>query len=261
MELKIVIANPAGNITAFVLNDIKQADYQKIAHKIMALPNLEVEQVAFVTNSKYEPYQMNMMGLEFCGNATRCFGYLVAKLNKLTKDIIQVEVSGSNEILNVEISHNPARATVEVSKPLSIENIINHQKTYPLVVFEGIAHLIIEDKEANQKEINELLSLIDENYPNDAYGILYYNNNTIDPHVYVKATNSLVNESSCGSGAIAVAYYLHHLKNKGIYHNAFEFKGGVIETIITINNQDIRCFMGGIINMSNEIYINIETKE
>ncbi|MDR1781485.1 MAG: hypothetical protein LBR40_00570 [Bacilli bacterium] len=257
MELKIVIANPAGNITAFVLNKIEEKDYQVIAQRIMALPKLKVEQVGFVKNLTYEPYEMDMMGLEFCGNATRCFGYLAYRANKLNKDDINVNVSGAKKILTVHVDNNPPRSTVEIDKPEKIIEIEYKKKIHPLVVMEGISHLIIEDEEVNTLKISELLDILDEKYPNDAYGILYYHDNRIDPHVYVKATNSLVNESSCGSGAIAVGYYLHHNDQDGFHRNSFTFKGGTIETTMVIKDKECKCFMGGIISISDEMIITI----
>ena len=257
MELNIVIANPAGNITAFVLNKIEEKDYQTIAQKIMALPKFKIEQVGFVTNLIFEPYEMKMMGQEFCGNATRCFGYLAYKYNDLKKEDIEVSVSGSKKILTVHIDNNPARSTVEVDCPKKIVNIEYKNKAYPLVIMDGISHLIIEDEEVNTLEISALFGILDEEYPNDAYGILYRDGVNIDPHVCVKATNSLVNESSCGSGAIAVGYYLHHNDKDGFYRDNFTFKGGVIETVVILNKGACKCFMGGIISISDEIIITV----
>jgi diaminopimelate epimerase len=91
MELKIVLANPAGNITAFVLDDVNRRDYIDISHKLMNIKEFGIEQVAFIKSLYEQPYTMEMMGLEFCGNASRCFGYLVKKYNNINSNIIRVK--------------------------------------------------------------------------------------------------------------------------------------------------------------------------
>ena len=45
MELNILRADPAGNITVFVLDPVEKAQRAAIAEKIMAIPALKAEQV------------------------------------------------------------------------------------------------------------------------------------------------------------------------------------------------------------------------
>ena len=44
MELNILRADPAGNITVFVLDPVEKAQRAAIAEKIMAIPELKAEQ-------------------------------------------------------------------------------------------------------------------------------------------------------------------------------------------------------------------------
>jgi len=78
----VIIANPAGNITAFVLdNNIEKKDYIYVANKLMEIAELEIEQVGFVKEPKLGgELRLEMMGGEFCGNATRSFGLYLAML-------------------------------------------------------------------------------------------------------------------------------------------------------------------------------------
>lgn len=48
MKLKILRADPAGNITIFVLDPVERGWRTAVAARLMALPGLGVEQVAFV---------------------------------------------------------------------------------------------------------------------------------------------------------------------------------------------------------------------
>ena len=47
MELNILRADPAGNITIFVLDQVEKAQRAAIAEKIMAIPALKAEQVGY----------------------------------------------------------------------------------------------------------------------------------------------------------------------------------------------------------------------
>ena len=48
MKLKVLRANPAGNITLFVLDPVPPGDRAGIASRLMALPGSDVEQVGFL---------------------------------------------------------------------------------------------------------------------------------------------------------------------------------------------------------------------
>ena len=73
MELNILRADPAGNITVFVLDPVEKAQRAAIAEKIMAIPALKAEQVGYACTAEDDvDGHMEMMGGEFCGNALRC---------------------------------------------------------------------------------------------------------------------------------------------------------------------------------------------
>ena len=76
MELNILRADPAGNITVFVLDPVEKAQRAAIAEKIMAIPALKAEQVGYACTAEDDvDGHMEMMGGEFCGNALRCAGF------------------------------------------------------------------------------------------------------------------------------------------------------------------------------------------
>ena len=66
MDLRYILADPSGNTTAFVLTPVARERYGPVARQVMAA--LDAEQVAFVHDGR-----MDMMGGEFCGNASRSF--------------------------------------------------------------------------------------------------------------------------------------------------------------------------------------------
>ena len=70
--VQVVRADPAGNITALVLSDVPKEERPALAAKLMALPDWGVEQVGFVHRGPPGIHGvLEMMGGEFCGNATR----------------------------------------------------------------------------------------------------------------------------------------------------------------------------------------------
>ena len=103
MRLNVLRANPAGNITLFVLDPVPSGDRADVAARLMSLPGSDVEQVGFLC----PPLQggqgrMEMAGGEFCGNATRAFGMLTAQ-----------RLGGLSQVL-VEVSGCPGPVTVDV---------------------------------------------------------------------------------------------------------------------------------------------------
>ena len=107
-NIKITVANPAGNKTIFVHDKVKRADYAKVAEQLLAMEKYEAEQVAFileVPECGRAEGRMEMCGLEFCGNATRTFGLMLAKeMGIKGEGKVYVDVSGVDEILTVEVN-------------------------------------------------------------------------------------------------------------------------------------------------------------
>ena len=96
MELNILRADPAGNITIFVLDQVEKAQRAAIAEKIMAIPALKAEQVGYVCPAEDDADgHMEMMGGEFCGNATRAYGMYIAR-QKGGLSSVKLRVNGSH---------------------------------------------------------------------------------------------------------------------------------------------------------------------
>ncbi len=82
MEVKIIRVDPAGNITVFVMSPLPDSDSgAALVNALLNDPALGAQQVGFVTPPEKEGalWKLNMMGGEFCGNAARSFGLLVAR--------------------------------------------------------------------------------------------------------------------------------------------------------------------------------------
>ena len=74
MRIKVRVADPAGNITIFVTTPVEREKYPFIARQLLAREDLKGEQVGFIERKARGGFRMEMMGGEFCGNASRSFG-------------------------------------------------------------------------------------------------------------------------------------------------------------------------------------------
>ncbi|MBQ8670873.1 MAG: hypothetical protein IJ508_06510, partial [Oscillospiraceae bacterium] len=73
MEVELIPVDPAQNYTLFVTSPVEAALRPRVAAALMKRQDPPAEQVAFVTAFSPLP-RMEMMGGEFCGNASRSFG-------------------------------------------------------------------------------------------------------------------------------------------------------------------------------------------
>jgi diaminopimelate epimerase len=90
----------------------------------------------------------------------------------------------------------------------------------PVYFFEGIVHVIAPDIEASETVFYTIKALLEKRFQeaarSDAVGVMFYDSaaQVMTPAVYVRATDTLVFESSCGSGSAALGLDLaRHLNN------------------------------------------------
>ena len=95
MELKIVMADPAGNRTAIVRTPVPQELRAETGAKILGIRELRAEQAGFETSPiGAGAGRLEMMGGEFCGNATMCAAALFAIRSGLQGGAVPVKVWG-----------------------------------------------------------------------------------------------------------------------------------------------------------------------
>lgn len=242
-DLKITMADPAGNRTAFVEGTVPREQFAAIGAILLKDPELRAEQVGFACPS--EPGaagRLEMMGGEFCGNAARSFGmWLGLKNGKTTGDTVSIEISGSHAILDVQIGENGA----SVSMPLPLEMIEisvpeipgqgnpslahNGFVHYPAVVFEGITHVILEHVEPTEAIAHSVIQEAARKTDAEAAGAIFIRRDHMTPAVWVRATDSFIWESSCGSGTLAAAVWLGRSMKAGTYSCTLTQPGGVLE--------------------------------
>ena len=126
MEVKLRVADPAGNITIFVTSPVERNLYAKVANELLAIKEFRGEQVGFIERHEDGSSHMEMMGGEFCGNATRSFGYLLGKEQESKdayKKTVTVDVSGSSEKLDVEVDYEAGTSKTMMPLPEKIEEV------------------------------------------------------------------------------------------------------------------------------------------
>jgi len=188
--------------------------------------------------------RLQMAGGEFCGNAARSFGALIADAamsqKVLSPQIRQelvastgegavsfpIEISGTEELLTVHCHRQNGGYWVETEVPVPgrlaprqhqiVDEADGLTFTVLHVALPGIDHLLINERDfafpGNTGNIERLLRTAERLLAlsaSPAIGLIWYshqpdNGAVINPVVYVRSTNSLVNETACGSGSIAL---------------------------------------------------------
>lgn len=246
--IEYFIANPAGNITAFVVSSVERENYKVIANKLFEIRELGIEQVGFIKDDK-----MEMCGQEFCGNASRSYGLYLAKQKNLKGEhAIEIKVSGSDTPLQVIVNTDTNYTKIEMPLPVKT---INYKgvKSGLLIDFEGIMHLILNDVPADDKLFEILKKDINDRYAPPAMGVMFYDSSseTLTPVVYVKDVDTTYYEGSCGSGSTALACALSDNLDDGCYVFSIKQPAGTIIASTEVKNKKIhKVFIEGPVDLS-----------
>ena len=201
--LRIVRADPAGNVTLLVLSPVPASLRPGVAVEL--LRRLGGEQAGFLTEPRLGgEARLEMMGGEFCGNALRCLGALRARE---TRDgTHRLEISGAQRVLTVETGLPGGVVRGEMPLPDRME-IWNGLET---AVFPGIVHALCRGGPREEAHARRLTAALSEHYGAPAAGVLYLREEdmTMIPAVYVRDTDTLYFENSCASGSAAAAALL-----------------------------------------------------
>lgn len=243
MNLHVVRADPAGNVTLFVRDEVPVSRRAAVAKALMAMPRFGAEQVAFICpNGRIE-----MMGGEFCGNASRAYGMLLARQEGASGIFRKtISVSGCDRPICVEADTERGTASAEMPLPQSVEQA----GVGTLVHLGGIAHLVVEGVApdeaffaAQEFRFAAIAGL-------EAYGVVFLlPDGTVRPLVKVRATDSLIWEGSCGSGTLAAAV-AQSIGHDGTFKRTYRQPAGAIEaTVERRNGAVVRAAIGGTVTL------------
>ncbi len=263
-QLDYIKANPAGNITGFVVGPVFPGYRSIYANAIMEQVDSEVEQVGFITTS-YDgaPLRMDMMGGEFCGNATRSYGLYAARYMEGDGDMeVEVYVSGLKKPLIVLANKEKSTASVALPEAKKLSEVEIEGSKYTVVELEGIVHTIIDDKEEDREFVDRALDVIKNQFDEAAYGVLFLNpeSHEMVPYVYVVGSDTLYREGSCGSGSVAAGYYLNK-DEKDDFKVVLKQPSGSIEVVAQKVEGVLRYSIGGKVEFEEQKVITIDVSE
>lgn len=257
---EIVRADPSGNVTVFVLTDVEREDRPALAAKIMALPELKADQVAFVCpQPDCLDGAFEMMAGEFCGNASRAYGLLLARQKCETGRLHKtLRVSGCDKPITVTVDTERATAEAEMPLPQLVLPVDDGIVKGVLVHLGGIAHLVVEDVTPSASYFAKVQYVFNSIKPVEAYGICFVKGNTLTPLIRVPATNTLVFEGSCGSGALAAAVAMSRGNGNGRYGYRLVQPAGVVETNVTLHGGHVvEASIGGDVRLDDPVTITL----
>lgn len=256
MRIRMLRADPAGNMTGFVLSPVPESGRASLAARLMARDKA-LEQVAFLNEASLTgPLpRMDMMGGEFCGNATRAFALYAAMRRAGGERELLVSVSGAREPVQVQVDAVRGTAYARMPLPRGVETIHVGGGTVPVVRMEGIAHAVLLGEEPSPERAREVLSAMP---PEDAQGVLFAGEGRMTPVVSVGATDTCVWESSCGSGSVALAWLLSRGAQDGEHAYAFAEPGGALQVRVWMQDgRAVRAVMGGRVTLGAEETIDV----
>ena len=253
MRLNVLRADPAGNITLFVLDPVSHAERAAIAARLMALPGSDVEQVGFVrTPLRGGDGRMEMAGGEFCGNAARAFGMLTAqRLGNAAQ--VQVEVSGCEPLVPVEVDWTAGTARARMPLPRAVRRTEAGGCSGTLVDLTGIAHFVVEDIPPTLDFFQQAEPLL-RNIPElGAYGVMFLDTQRgiMTPLVKVPASGTLVWEGSCGSGTLAAAVAQSQTAPDGLFVRDYIQPAGTVQAaILRQQSETASAWIGGPVSLA-----------
>ena len=211
MKLEFVKLSPTQNMTVIVRTPVPRSEHSRVAAALIDYAGVFAEQAGFVEPPAMEGAgsRLQMMGGEFCGNATMSMAALTARDEGIMPGetrMIPVEISGANELLYCSVSCTEEGYTCRTRMPLP--ESIEEMSGIVLVRMPGIAHMVLKcpDPEAMRAGAEEMLRDMAEKLPDEAVGLMLYSPEKAQliPLVYVKPTDTMIWERGCGSGSAAV---------------------------------------------------------
>ena len=229
-DYEVAVLDPAGNVTAIVLSDVPAAERARAAARLLRLPELHIEQVAFLTAPRCGgEIRLEMMGGEFCGNALRCAGFYHAlRTGAQGKTCVFAEISGAEGVQPVMADTAAGEASTVMPLPRAVQPADWPDVPAVRVTFDGITHFVIDRAQPDDALVQRAIAAAPEA---SAVGALFLDRaaGSMRPVVFVRETGSCVAETSCASGSVATAVVLTADFADGITEIGIGQPGGTLE--------------------------------
>ena len=222
MEVSFVKLSPTQNVTILVTDAVPRKLQPEIAARLLACDGVGGEQVGFLEAPAATGAlaRLQMMGGEFCGNATMALGAYLAWTDGLADGEAldgELEVSGAERPVSCRILREGTqwRGTVQMPLPERMEQVDLETDGGAVradaIVFSGITHVVLPvGLGIGRPEIERRIREWNARIGADALGVLRFDAaaGRIEPIVYVPATDSAVWERGCGSGTAAAGCWM-----------------------------------------------------
>ncbi len=238
MNIQFVKTSPTQNVTILVESAVSRENQPQMAERLLEYDGVGGEQVGFLEESRIARIRLQMMGGEFCGNASMATGAYLAWKDSLADGAsteYPLEVSGAKEIVRVGITRSGKDylGCVEIPGAERIESAELQtdcgEISAKAVFLPGITHLVLPAESGiTAEEIERRIRTWNETFKADALGALIYDSthSVITPVVYVPASNTIVRERGCGSGTAAIGCL--NAQSSGFYSGDIRQPGGTI---------------------------------
>ncbi|MBQ8564143.1 MAG: hypothetical protein IJ443_09695 [Firmicutes bacterium] len=260
-NIDIIVANPSGNVTIFVKTPVPRSEYQTVATQLLAMEEFGAEQVAYILQNPSVPGvdgAMEMCGLEFCGNASRSFGLILAReAGEMGTALKTVLVSGCDKPLTVELDMDMSGAKIRMPNPLSCEK----KQECTIVDFGGILHVIVENLPPEREIFDLLRDRVYEQLDPPAMGVMFWDakEKKLTPVVYVKDVDTVYFEGSCGSGTTAMAAAFSLGRDDGTYSWSIPQPAGTIDvTAVVKDGHAVEISIDSPVELSHVITVEVD---
>jgi diaminopimelate epimerase len=267
LSLPFYKLSPGGNTTVIVLDaPVPATEYARVAATLLDPMHLGAEQVGFLDTSGEVP-ELTMMGGEFCGNATRSAGVVLAREGRLQEEEGTgwagcLRVSGADRELAVQVDRTPtgyaARTEMPVPGPLEQAPVRAIRPGMDLITLPGISHVLLdresfprpEEYAAAARDIREELSLTGQ----EAVGCIWHGREhgreVIEPVVWVRDLGVTHFETGCGSGTLALALRDAWASRASVERTVLQPSGQSIKAEVFCENGEVsRAAIGGSVDL------------
>ncbi len=209
---RVAVMYPSGNTTAILFPPVDVSDTKALNARVMGAwkalrpKDPGVEQVCYITRPRDSKAltRVEMLGGEFCGNATRS---VISLLMAGRDGDGTIEVSGVEKPLAFFVS----KGVTKLEMPFEETDMLTPIAEGVLVRLQGIIQLVASAKARRACTPRELLENILENKKyklrdEPAVGVTYFDptSRRASFAVWVNAVDTTFDETACGSGTAAI---------------------------------------------------------
>ena len=258
MELRYTVIDPTKNITLLVTTPVPRDVQPRVAAELLRREK-DAEQVGFAEGLATGDPRLQMMGGEFCGNATRAYGMYIAQ-QKGGLSSVRLRVSGCDHVVTAQVDLKSGTARAEMPCPRSVKRVTVNGHEGTLVDLTGIAHFVVEGVEPSEGFFRAAESIFSGIAGLDACGVIFLDaeKRSMIPLVKVIETGSLVWEGSCGSGSVACAVaQSERMENGGFSCEYRQPAGAVRASVERQGGNVIAASIGGEVTLDEPMRITL----